>query len=164
MVSIDDDSCYEWLRDTDCLFVAKRDPSLGRFFYNDYCNMLKSSISDHWQGWFFFLDSDDYLADEHALENIAQNLRGDAWQAVVCQMSRDNGTVKPSTELIAAKKIESGKIGLPCLFLRTRYKDMIKIGVTENADYEYIKIVSESVSTKFVPKIVVHSPKRSYGK
>jgi hypothetical protein len=77
----------------------KADKSLGPYFYNDYCNTLKKHVSE---GWFFFLDDDDYLATNTVLEELAKNLDYST-QAVVCQMSRDNGKVKPSNELIASK-------------------------------------------------------------
>ena len=142
-------------------FSVKKGESSSAFFYNDYCNSLKSKVES---GWFFFLDSDDYLPEIDSLEQIAKELRGDAWQAVVCQMSRDNGKIKPSDKLISSKRIESGRIGLPCLILRAQYKDSLKIGVTENADFEWIKAITDSVATKYVKKVLVHSPKRSFGK
>lgn len=159
-------ACYDFpmekwsIQQSDNDFRVIPNKELGPFFYNDYCNFLKSKVQE---GWFFFLDSDDYLANNTVLEEIAKHLTGNAWQAVVCQMSRDNGKVKPSDEHIASKSVESGKIGLPCLFLRSHYKDSLKIGVTENADYLFIKAITESVSTKFVKQIVVHSPKRNFG-
>ncbi|MGK4567837.1 glycosyltransferase [Flavobacterium sp. 3HN19-14] len=163
-ISYDDDSCKEFI--PEYCFSIKVEPnhSLGQFFYNDYCNVLKSEIETVDNRWFFFLDCDDYIAQKNSIEEIVKDLRGNAWQAVVCQMSRDNGKIKPSNELISAKKVESGRIGLPCLILRAQYKDSLKVGVTENSDYEWIKAITDSVATKFVKKVLVHSPKRSYGK
>lgn len=153
---------YDYLKEnlTENEILVKADKSLGKFFYNDYCNALKNEVKE---GWFMFLDSDDYLANDKVLEDISKHFDEEMDYAIVCQMSRNNGKVKPSNELIENKIIVSGKIGLPCVIVNSALKDAFEIGVSENADYNYIKQIYELGYTKFVPQVVVHSPKRNFG-
>lgn len=137
----------------------KPDKSLGPFFYNDYCNVLKKHVHE---GWFFFLDDDDYLANDTVLEELAKHMNED-YHAIVCQMSRDNGKVKPNDDLIKAGEVVSGRIGLPCLILRSRLNTISDIPATENGDFIWIKEATNKVPTKFINQVIVHSPKRSFG-
>lgn len=139
-------------------FYVEPNFTLGSYYYNDYCNFLKAKVPN---GWFFFLDDDDYLVDEMALERIAQNFEGNS--AIICQMSRDNGKVKPSDELMDSREILSGKIGLPCLVLHSHHIDLANIAPVENGDYLWIKSIVKEVVPKFVKEVLVHSPKRSFG-
>lgn len=138
----------------------KADKSLGPFFYNDYCNKLKSHVTE---GWFLFLDDDDYLAKNTVLEELAKHLDYNT-QAVVCQMSRDNGKIKPSNDSIQKGIIESGRIGLPCLILRYDAKGWGDIPAVENGDFLWIKHITGIVPTKFINQVVVHSPCRNFGR
>lgn len=138
----------------------KQDKSLGPFFYNDYCNVLKKHVHE---GWFFFLDDDDYLANDTVLETLIPYLDDD-YDAVICQMSRDNGKVKPNDDLMSGRRIESGRIGLPCLIMRSELQNIASIPATENGDFSWIWNVSERVPTKFINHVVVHSPQRSFGR
>jgi glycosyltransferase involved in cell wall biosynthesis len=139
-------------------FYVKPNLALGTYYYNDYCNFLKGKVAN---GWFFFLDDDDYLVDATALERIAQNFEGNS--AIICQMSRDNGKVKPSDELMDLRQITSGRIGLPCLVLHSDHIALADIAPVENGDYLWIKSITNAVEPKFVKEVLVHSPKRSFG-
>ena len=138
----------------------KADKSLGPYFYNDYCNTLKKHVNE---GWFFFLDDDDYLADDTVLEALSKHFDED-YHAIVCQMSRDNGKVKPSDDLIKSGKIESGRIGLPCLVLRSSMRGWGDIEPVENGDFLWIKHITDIIPTKFINQVVVHSPQRNFGR
>ena len=136
------------------------DKSLGPFFYNDYCNKLKNQAIE---GWFLFLDDDDFLANNYVLEALSKHLCGTE-EALVCQMMRDNGKAKPSLELIFSKSVVSGKIGMPCLVLHSKHKNLADIACVENGDFLWIKEVTDKVPTKFINQVVVHSPKRNFGR
>lgn len=138
----------------------KADKSLGSFFYNDYCNKLKSHVTE---GWFFFLDDDDFLATNTVLEELSKHL-DDSCEAVICQMRRDNGRVKPSDQHIACSMVISGKIGMPCLVLHSNHKHFADIKAVENGDFLWIKEVTDKVPTKFINQVVVHSPCRNFGR
>ncbi len=129
------------------------------FAYNLLCNNLKSMVKD---GWFFFLDDDDVLVDPSALSRIASHLY-DCDVAVICQFLRA-GKPKPSDALIDSKSIVRGKIGMPCIFLHAKWKDLVDFGDTEDADYLFIKAVSERLPVKFVKEVIVNSERRNYGR
>jgi hypothetical protein len=128
------------------------------YFYDLYCNQLKKYVND---GWFMFLDDDDVLDRPTALDEIAAHLTEPG--AVICQFLR-KATPKPSVHRIQRCEILEGKIGLPCLFLHSKYKDVSGLDGYEAGDYRYILSVSAMVPTKFVPVVVVRTDRRSLGK
>lgn len=132
--------------------------SLGQYFYNDYCNVLKDEVND---GYFFFLDDDDLLVDNTALERIANNLNENG---LICQMKRCNGTKKPSNDMIDKQIINIGKIGMPCLVLHSKHKNIADITPVSHGDFDWIKSVSEQVELNFCKEVLVYSEKRNFGK
>lgn len=126
--------------------------------YNLFCNDLKSQVED---GWFFFLDDDDELIPG-ALTSISKHLT-DPRFAVVCQFLRGSRP-KPSSDYIDQRLVVRGKIGMPCIFLHAKQKNIAQFINTEDADYRFIKEVSEKLPTKFVKIPVVKSEKRNYGR
>ena len=136
--------------------VIRKSDSL--YFYNLFCNELMHSVTD---GWFFFLDDDDFLM-EGALIDMAKHL-SNPQEAVICQFLR-GGKKKPSNQMINNKEIICGQIGMPCIFLHSINKNIAKFDDTSYADYSFIKQVSELVPTKFVAVPVVMSIKRAHGK
>lgn len=127
------------------------------YYYDLYCNQLKRYVEE---GWFFFLDDDDFLHGRNALKNIAQHLTQPG--AVICQFLR-NSWPKPVDSAIKAGKIVEGKIGLPSLVLHSKYKDVAGLDGYKSGDYRYILSVSTMVKTKFVPVILVETDRRSHG-
>lgn len=123
------------------------------YHYNLFCNELKDRVSD---GWFFFLDDDDVLNSPTALADIAPHLTEN--EALICQMTRGNGRIKPKTRTII-----SGKIGMPCLILHHSHKHIADVPAEDNGDYLWIKSVCSQIPYKFVEKILVYSQKRNYG-
>ena len=132
---------------------------MGPYYYNDYCNHLKSEVME---GYFFFLDDDDYLAGPNVLEQLVLHLQDDP-DGIICQMKRDSGKIKPADELIVTKSIVSGKIGLPCLVLRHDLKQLANILPCDNGDFLWIDAVSRSTKLKFINHVLVQSPRRNYG-
>ncbi len=124
------------------------------FYWNLYCNTLKEAVDD---GWFFFLDDDDFIRDKHALESIAMHLEED--KATICQFSR-MGNVKPSNEMIENKQIVRGKIGMPCIFLHHSMKHIAQFDGMRAADYRFIQEVSTKANIKYVPVVVVTTDNR----
>lgn len=127
------------------------------FSYNLICNDFKEQVK---VGWFFYLDSDDYVIPG-AIEHISKHLT-DPDTAVICQFIRNNKP-KPANWMMDEEIISRGKIGLPCIFLHSSKKDIANFTDTEDADYRFIKEVSEKMKTKFVKIPVVCSPKRNRG-
>lgn len=119
------------------------------FHWNLFCNNLKSHVTD---GFFLYLDDDDFLLSPTILEQLSEYLTDDVGGLIV-QFLR-NGKPKPSTALIAAGRIEKGRIGGGCLVLHSRHKDVADWGAKQAADYDWIAAVAAKVQLKFVPLVV----------
>lgn len=113
------------------------------------------------EGFMFFLDDDDRLANPNVLTNISKHLT-DPNTAIICQFLRGTRP-KPSDLLMNTKQIIRGKIGLPCIFLHHSKKHIADFVATEDADYRFIRDVSQRMKVKWVKQVVVSSPKRNYG-
>lgn len=129
-------------------------PAPFPFHYNLFCNELKDKVTD---GWFFFLDDDDFLNSPTALADIAPHLTNPN-EAVIVQFKRGEHKVKPRNG-----EIISGKVGMPCLILHHSQKHIADIQAEDNGDFLWIKAVTSKIPYKFVPKILVNSPCRNYG-
>lgn len=129
------------------------------FFWNLYCNSLKQQVKD---GWFFYLDDDDFLANTKALENISIYLR-DPHTAVICQFLRWN-VLKPDGYELHQKIIKQGRIGMPCIFLHHSQKNKVDFDGRQAADYRFILKISQLLPTKFVPVVVVKTDRIGNGK
>lgn len=134
------------------------DSERREYFYNKYCNRFLLFINS---GFIMFLDDDDILADGKALERIAAHLT-DEDQPVICQMLR-NGNPKPSKMHIDRRWVVKGHIGMPCLVLHSKHKGLHEFGATEDADYQWIKTVSEKLKCKFVEEVLVDAGSRNHG-
>lgn len=129
------------------------------FFYDLYCNQLKKYVMD---GWFLFLDDDDILDRPTALEELARHLCGEH-EAIICQMRR-NGNPKPRLNYIKNKIVREGHIGLPCLILHSRHKELSGLDGYHAGDYRYIQSVITMVNPLFLPLVVVDAGARGHGK
>lgn len=139
-------------------YIVHVDP-LGNsegFSYNLYCNSLKNMVSE---GFYFFLDSDDTLIPG-ALSKIAPHLEED--RPVICQMLR-NGRPKPADIYMDKRGVIKGRIGMPCLIVHSKHKDLFTFTATEDADYQWIKTISEQLDCKFIKIPVVDAGQRSNG-
>jgi hypothetical protein len=126
------------------------------YHYNLYCNKLMAMPED---GFFLFLDDDDTLIPG-ALSKIAPHLEPD--RPVICQMLR-NGRPKPADIYMDKHAVIKGRIGMPCMIIHSKHKNLYTFKATEDTDYEWIKTVSETLDCKFVKIPVVDAGKRSHG-
>lgn len=122
------------------------------FEYNGYCNILKGQIND---GFFFYLDSDDFLLPG-SLAKIKPKLKED--KANVVQMLR-KGQAVPRGSLI-----KQGRIGMPCLILHSKYKDIADITETAYGDFEWIKKVTETIPYHVIKIPLVNAGRRGNGR
>lgn len=150
------------------------------FHWNFYCNNLKERVTD---GWFFYLDDDDFLHNPRVLERIAPHLN-DPRLGIICQFNRgvhpkpvfdilslyrsDNSgvidfngfTIETNTIgtfLIKPIAIERGKIGGSCIFLHHSQKSIANWDGHKAADYRFIRDVAEKIPLKWVPQVVVQA-------
>jgi hypothetical protein len=149
------------------------------FHWNFYCNNLKQRVEE---GWFFYLDDDDFLYDEYVLASISRHLN-DPKEGIICQFNRgaqpkpeyDLGDLVRSDEhgilfngqlfetkawgsfYVKPDSIVRGKIGGSCIFLHHSHKDIAHWDGKKAADYRFVKAVSEKIPLKFVPVVVVQA-------
>lgn len=128
------------------------------FFYDCYCNELKLLVQF---GWFLFLDDDDMLTSPTVLQELSEHLTG-PHEAIICQFLR-NGVPKPADNYIRKGVIREGKIGLPCLILHSKHKELSGLDGQKAGDYRYIKEVTDQVPTKFITLPLVSAGPRSHG-
>ena len=126
------------------------------FYWNLYCNALKESVTD---GWFFFLDDDDFIESNTAIEEAVKHLSG---EGVVFQFKRGD-LKKPSDDYIHAGIIERGRIGMPCIFLHHSKKSVANFDGKQAADFRFIKAVSEKIPLKFIPHVIVKADRIGHG-
>lgn len=128
-----------------------------RHFYNLYCNELKEKVTD---GWFMFLDDDDFFIDNTALERIANNLEGNT--SYIFRMKRDK--LFPDDKHFEREVIRRGEIGMPCIVQHHSTKDLIQFTDNRAADYRYIKELSKKIELKWIDEVIVLVPKQSRGR
>lgn len=121
------------------------------YSYNGYCNIMKQWVT---YGWFFFLDSDDFVIPG-AIDQIKPHL--EEGKALICQMLR-NGIAKP-----ARAEISRGRIGLPCIVLHHSHKNLADVEAHETGDYSFIANVCRKIQWKFLAIPLVNVGKRSHG-
>lgn len=127
------------------------------YYYDVYCNELKLLVN---KGWFFFLDDDDVLTCPTILEELADQLKIPG--AIICQFLR-NGVPKPRDNYIRNKIIAEGKIGLPCLVLHSKHKELSGLDGQKAGDYRYIKEVTDQVRTRFITLPLISAGPRGHG-
>lgn len=157
VVGYDDDRAQEYIPDELEQYYMPGDPALP-YYYDTYCNWLKEMVTD---GWFFFLDDDDILTSPTALQELSEHLTG-PHEAIICQFLR-NGVPKPADNYIRKGVIWEGKIGLPCLVLHSKHKELSGLDGQKAGDYRYIKEVTSQVNTKFIALPLVSAGPRGHG-
>lgn len=128
------------------------------YYYNLFCNELLKRMN---KGFFIFLDDDDTLIPG-SLSAIAPHLT-DEDRPIICQMLRD-GKPKPGDLYMDKRMVSKGRIGMPCMIIHSKYKALHTFEATEDADYRWIKHVSETLNCKFVKIPVVDAGSRSHGR
>jgi hypothetical protein len=132
--------------------------------YNLHCNDLKAQVKE---GWFFFLDDDDYLASPTVLEELSYHLFEGA---LIVQFLRKNNNgrgrdvKKPSDRMMYDKIIKKGMIGGGCLVLHHSFKDVADWRPYQGADYDWIKAVTDVVPTRFVPLVLQIAETKNNGR
>lgn len=148
IIGYDSDTALKYIpKGLETVFVSA-DRSLP-FYYDCYCNQLKSLVND---GWFFYLDDDDIL-NPNVLKDIPLNSH-----AIIVQLQRVNNVVPKDLNF------RRGTIGMPCLILHHSLKSIADIYGSGTGDYFWIKEVISKVDPVFVPIIVVYSFGRGLGK
>lgn len=135
----------------ECNVIIHHGEKTVGFEYNGYCNILKAQVVDNF---FFFLDSDDFIIPG-AIKKILPRLKED--KANIVQMLRQ-GSAVPRTGVL-----KQGRIGMPCLILHAKYKDLADIPETETGDFEWIKKVTELIPWQIIKIPLVNAGRRGRG-
>ena len=135
-----------------CKYKIFTGETVADYTYNLYCNVMKQWVND---GYFFFLDSDDFIIPG-AIEKIKPHL--EPGKALIVQMLR-NGVPKP-----ARAEIVKGRIGLPCILLHHSHKNIADVEATETGDFSFIQNVCKRIPWKFLAIPLVNVGKRNYGR
>ena len=121
--------------------------------WNLYCNYLKEEVKN---GWFFYLDCDDYLVNKFCLSQIAPHLSED--HGTVCQFNRGR-RAKPRLKIgdVNPDEIIQGRIGGSCIFLHHTHKHLADWDDKKAADYRFIRDVAKKLPLKFIDIVVVQA-------
>lgn len=129
-------------------FWVEKNPDC-RFPWNLYCNELKREVTD---GWFFFMDDDDFLYSNDSLEHISRFLLNPD-KGIICRFIR-NGKAKPDIRMMQTSTVMKGRIGGGCIFLHHSKKFIADWDGEKSADFRFIKAVEEKIKLDFVNVIV----------
>jgi hypothetical protein len=120
-------------------------------YWNLYCNDLKSRVTD---GWFFYMDNDDFLEEGSLLKLVDELNQMDPGTGLICQFRR-NGKAKPIDQLMDRKIIEKGRIGGGCIVLHHSQKDIADWdGDGPAGDYRFIARVASKLPLRFVKLVL----------
>lgn len=121
-----------------------------KFYWNLYCNTLKAQIVE---GWFMYLDSDDFLNNPNVLMNLSHHLKNEKY-AVMCRFLR-HGRPKPSGRYMG--KIIRGAIGGSCIVLHHTHKDLANWQSCKGADYLFMKDIASKLPIRWTDVVVVEA-------
>lgn len=151
IVSYDDDRALSYIPENyEHIKVAR---GQHMYSYNLYCNQLKELVKD---GYFIFLDDDDFLSSPQVLEKLIPQLKQDKCNIV--KLDR-KGKIYPRTEIIM-----SGQIGMPCMVLHHSHKGISDIALDGRGDSVWILNAIEKLPTNFIDLVVVISDRKGSGK
>lgn len=122
-------------------------PNNPNFWYsphNLYCNSMLDAVED---GWVMFLDDDDMLIDEDALEEIAFNIK-DEDTIIVWQMRYPTGMVLPDPQSFVNKQIRLGGIGSPCFLFHSKWKDEARWDAYKCGDFRFLEQLYNKIPNK----------------
>lgn len=157
IIGYDNDLALEYIPPSITAYKVIADRALP-YFYDIYVNQLLPKVNE---GWIVIIDDDDVLTSPTVLQELSEHLTG-PHEAIICQFLR-NGVPKPRDNYIRNKIIAEGKIGLPCLVLHSKHKELSGLDGQKAGDYRYIKEVTDQVRTKFITLPLVSAGPRGHG-
>ena len=112
-------------------------------------NSLKAQATD---GWFFFMDEEDYLLHRHVIANTINDLFSP--RLYICQTLDNNlrSQVKPSWIQPFHLRFQKTKIALPCVWAHYSHRDLVNFDTSE---WEWICQMKNLVGYKFLQQLNV---------
>ena len=151
--------------DFDCNYIPDWCDSIavgkGRdgYYWNLYCNNLKDMVTE---GWFIFIDDDDFIHSKSAIGDIAKHLTNPE-VGIICQFLRGQMR-KPGLVQMRNKTIKRGLIGMPCIILHHSKKNIAMFDGLPAADFRFIQDVSKVLPLEWVEKVIVKTDRIGKGK
>jgi len=130
----------------DIILSSEMDKSVGRAYYNLYCNKLLDNIPSG-KGWYHFLDDDDEYFDENTIENLVEKSK--KRYVNVARVDRGNGFVWP--KYWKNQESFSGE----CVFIRTKYKSMARWRAKRKSDHYYTKQLTEILPINWIDNLII---------
>ena len=112
--------------------------------HNLYLNKIIKTIND---GWIFYLDDDDHLADKLVIENIVKNITPDD-ELLYWKMRFPDGNILPDAECFNGKRPLACRIGGCCHGVHSARKDYIKWDSWNMSDYRVMKRLDDAIPNK----------------
>lgn len=134
-----------------CETIVHNGQKTPGYEYNGYCNILKAQVKE---GFFFFLDSDDFIISG-SVKKILPRL--DENKANIVQMLRKRNPIP------RGPAIKQGRIGMPCLILHSKFSGIADITEDNYGDYNWIRKVTELIPWHFIRIPLVNAGERNYG-
>lgn len=103
--------------------------------HNLYCNVLMDQVKD---GYIMFLDDDDMLISDGAIERIVENIV-DEDTILIWRMRCFNGSLLPSDEYFSNEDLRLGNIGSPCFLFHCKWKDYFRWDAYKCGDFRFLE-------------------------
>jgi len=101
------------------------------------------------EGYYMFVDDDDYLTHSRVIEELIQHLEGEDTM-LVFQMNM-GGRMVPNDVAMNIKKIQLYNSGSPCFMVHSKWKNYVKWDALKCADFRYVDALNKIIpNTKFV--------------
>jgi len=114
--------------------------------HNLYNNTGLEHVKD---GYYMFLDDDDYLTNSRVIETLVNELEGEDTM-LVFQMNM-GGRLLPDERAMNTRSVELYNIGSPCFMVHSKWSNSVKWDALKCADYRYVKALNGIIpKTKFV--------------
>lgn len=154
IVSVDDKVTEKYVipYDVEYVKVVKRNRDLTNTApWNLYLNSLMALCNE---GWIFFLDDDDYLADKNVLKEI-HSMMNNPEALLMWKMAWPKGRVIPEDQHFGFAPVRK-HIGMPCFSFHTKWKDRIRFDSKRAGDYRVVKHLWDIIPhRKFKNKVMV---------
>ena len=124
--------------------VNPNNPSFWFSPHNLYCNSLLDSVED---GWIMFLDDDDMLIDDDALEEIAFHIQNEDTM-LIWQMRYPTGNMLPDQQSFITKQIRLGGIGSPCFLFHSKWKNEARWDAYKCGDFRFLEKIHNKIPNK----------------
>lgn len=130
--------------------------------YNLYLNKLLEYVKGDW---IFFLDDDDYLANNQVLSKIAEQLTDDN-TLYFTKLRWSTGRIIPSDEHFINRKIVRNDISTCSIIFHAKHKFKARFTATQTGDFDFISELSKAVPRfKFINMVSVQCGNNgAYGK